>query len=71
MDAELFSTSNLKKITDLIGKKLHLGTSMFLTQIPLIVQLVERRTVVGDQNLTVIFRTLVQIRLSGYGTVFC
>ena len=45
MDAELFSANNLKKITDLIGKKLHLGTSMFIRQIPLIAQLVEQGTV--------------------------
>ena len=71
MDAELFSANNLKKITDLIGKKLQLGISMFIRQIPLIAQLVERRTVVGDQNFTVILRSLVQIRLSGYSTAFC
>ena len=41
-----FLPTILQKITDLIGKKLHLGTSMFIRQIPLIAQLVERRTVV-------------------------
>ena len=41
-----FLLTIFKKITDLIGKKLHLGTSMFIGQIPLIAQLVERRTVV-------------------------
>ena len=46
MDPELFSANNLKKITDLIGKKLHLRTSMSIRQILLIAQLVERRTVV-------------------------
>ena len=71
MDAELFSANNLKKITDLIGKKLQLGISIFIRQIPLIAQLVERRTVVGDQNFTVILRSLVRIRLSGYSTAFC
>ena len=34
-----------RKITDLIGKKLHLGNTMFINQIPLIPQLVDRRTV--------------------------
>ena len=38
MDAELFSANNLKKITDLIGKKLPFGTSIFIRQIPLIAQ---------------------------------
>ena len=71
MDAELFSANNLKKITDLIGKKLHLGTSMFIRQIPLIAQLVERRTILLDQNLTVILRSVVEIRLSGCSTIFC
>ena len=60
-----------KKITDLKGKKLHLGTSMFIRQIRLIAQLVEWRTVVRDQNLTVILISLVQIRLSGCSAVFC
>ena len=46
VDAELFSANNLKKITDLIGKKLHFGTSMTIRKIPLIAQLVEQRTVV-------------------------
>ena len=44
MDAELFPANNLKKITDLIGKKLHLGTTMFIEQTPLIAHLVEWRT---------------------------
>ena len=35
-----------KRNPDLIEKKLHLGTSMFIRQIPLIAQLVEGRTVV-------------------------
>ena len=42
----MFSANNLKKITDLVGKKPHLGTSIFIRQILLIAQLVERRTVV-------------------------
>ena len=41
-----FLLTILQKITDLILNKLHLGTSMFIRQIPLIAQLVERRTVV-------------------------
>ena len=71
MDAELFAANNFKKMTDLIGKKLHLGTSMFIRQIPLIAQLVERRTILLDQNLTGILRSVVEIRLSGCSTIFC
>ena len=71
MDAELFSANNLNKITDLIGKKLHLDTSIFIRKIPLIAQLVEQGTVECEQNLTVILRSLVQISLSGCRTVFC
>ena len=41
-----FLVTIFKKITDLIGKKLHLGTSMFIRQIALIAQLAEWRTIV-------------------------
>ena len=41
-----FLLTIFKKITDLIGKKLDLGTSMFIRQIPLIAQLAGWRTVV-------------------------
>ena len=37
---------NTAKNKNLIGKKLQLGTSIIIRQIPLIAQLVERRTVV-------------------------
>ena len=40
-----FLLTIFKKITDLIRKKLHLGTSMFIRRILLIAQLIERRTV--------------------------
>ena len=43
-------TEQFKKKTDLIGKKLHLRTGIFIKEIPLIAQLVERRTVVPDQK---------------------
>ena len=33
MDARLFAANNFEEITDLIGKRLHLGTSMFRRQI--------------------------------------
>ena len=71
MDRVLFSANNFKKIADLKGKKLHLGSNICVREIPLIAQLVEQRTVVRDQNLKVIFRSLVQIQLSGCRTVFC
>ena len=45
LDAVLFFAKYLKN-KNLIGKKLHLDTSIFIRQIPLIAQLVERRTLV-------------------------
>ena len=41
-----FLLTILQKLTDLIRKKLHLGTSMVIRKIPRIAQLVERWTVV-------------------------
>ena len=48
MDAILFSAKYLRK-NNLIGKKLQLGTSIFIIRIPLIAQLVERKTVASTR----------------------